>query len=805
MQSFPSDIRHSLKQLIRRPGFSVITVLTLALGIGATSAILGVVDRIIYEPLPYPDAGRIVTLWQTDPGQGVERGDVAPANFLDWRTRSQAFEHLAAIEYSSIDYQAPGAAGPESMPAWKVSRGFFDVMGMPALIGRTLQESDYARDGPLGIVLGHRIWQSRFGGNRQIVGERFAVDGQPVTIVGVMPPEFDFPSGRQIWLPRFIEGWESQARGTSWWQVVGKLKPGVSPAAAGQELDAIAAQLAREYPATNANIGISAVPLRELLLGHLGLPLMLLAVAAGLVLLVACLNVISMLLAESLVRDREFAVRALVGANRWRVFRKLFAEGSVLAVLGGLAGCGLAVASLEVYQSVGTEITAWIAVSDAGQRAVVYAAGISLAAVALFSLAPMTRLAGGELRSRLQAVPQSAAPGARRFWKGLVTSELVLAVVLLVGAGLLVRSYLNLVDEELGFRFDDVVAVPVWIWDQYPEPAQRAHFVEQTVERLESTPGIEVAGATSSMPLAEPIGGDKATFTIEGRPDPAAGQRPDAHVSIVSDGFLETLAIPLVRGRTYERADRASERRIVLVNRAMVSRHFAGLDPIGRRITYQFGDQSVTAEVIGVVGNVRHDGLNDEPRAALYLPHFQVSTGAVWFAARGPGSASELADAVKSAIWTSNPGISVRRAAVLKDRFAQSLIAREVNLFLLTVFAVTALALAAIGTYGLLAQEVKGRTRELGIRFAVGAPRQRILTMVLGRGIRLTLLGIGLGLGLSVFGTRFLSGFLYGVHPLDGFTLFAIALTVFVVSIAAGFIPGWRAASVDPVVSLRQE
>lgn len=805
MDIFLQDLRYALRQLGRNPGFALVAVLTLALGIGATTAMFGAIDAVLLKPLPYPNADRVLTLWQHHRGEGVARGEVAPANFLDWRERSSSFEALAAVEPYSVAYLAPEAAGPESIPAWKVSKGFFEVLGVPAFIGRTFRADEYDTGGAGVAVLGHRIWQSRFGGDANIVGKTLILGGEAATIVGVMPPAFDYPAGRQVWVPRVFADWEQDNRGSAWWQVVGRLKAGVGVGTARAELDAIATQLEREYPQTNTHSGISVVPLPEQLVGHVRPALLLLFAAVGLVLLIACVNVANLLLARGINREHEFAIRAALGASRGRVIRQLITESVLLAGLGSLAGLAIAAWGLKVFQTVAADNFPRIETLGVDGRMVAFTLLTAFATVLLFSLIPALHTARAELRMRLQPMSQSATKGARGLRNGLVIAELALAMMLLVGAGLLVRSFVALLEVERGYRADNVLVVQVQTRQYYPTSDQRALFVQQTLERIAALPGVEAAGVTSSLPLAESVGDDRATFAIESRPAPAPGQEPSAHTVVVTHGFFSALAIPLRRGRLFEPADDADTPPVVLINETMAARYWPGADPLGGRIVYEFGGQAATAEIIGVVGDVRHAGPDEEPRPTLFLPHVQAPAGAFWFTARTANDPASLTRAVQNEIWAMNPAMPIREHTTLDALLADSLRERRFNLLLLLSFSLTALALAAVGTYGLLSYEASRRTREIGIRIALGAERSDVLRLVVGQGVKLVLIGVALGAGLALATTRVLSGLLFGISPFDPLTFVSIALLLIAVTAIASYLPAQRATRVEPMIALRAE
>jgi putative ABC transport system permease protein len=794
------DIRFACRKLAKSPGFTIVAVLTLALGIGANIAIFGAIDTVLLKPRPYGDSERVLTLWQRDREAGTARGWVAPANFIDWRERSQSFEVLAAMEPFSLDYLATD--GPVSIRSWIVTDGFFGVFGVEPLLGGSFRPEDHVQGAAPVAMLSYGVWLNRFGGNPEIVGRALTLDGRPTTVVGVMPPGFAYPPGRDIWSPRIFEGWERQARGGEFWQVVGKLKPDVSVSAAQAELDSIAAQLASEYAATNANVGIAGVPLDERLVENVRSGLMLFLGAAGLVLLIACVNVANLLLAQGAQRRRELAIRGVLGAGRGRLVRQLATESLLLAGIGGVLGLVLAAWGLNAFESLRPDTLPPGSSLALDSRIVGFAVLLALGTAVLFGLAPALGASRVALRERLHAATQSA-PAARRFRGALVVAELALAMVLLIGAGLLIKSFVALLEVDRGYRTENVLALSVQAWDYYPDRAQRTLFVEDTLERIASLPGVLAAGVASSLPLADVIGTERATFTIEGRPPPAGGL-PTADGAIVTESYFRILDIPLRSGRLLTTDDDADAPRVVLINESMARRYWRDGDPIGARMTFAFGAAPVPVEVVGVVADTR-DALDEEPRPSFFVPYAQNPTGALYFLVRSAGDPTALVRSVQSEIWALNPAMPFGTVTTLDGLFDDSLADRRFALMLLVAFAATALTLAAVGTYGVLSYESGRRSHEIGVRMALGSDAVRVVGLVVGTGIKLGLIGIGIGTVIALATSRLLSRYLYEVQPFDSATFVGIALLLVAVTAIASWLPARRAARVDPMQALRQE
>src|SRR5688572_1413978 len=800
MDTFRQDLRYALRQLARSPGFTAVAVLTLALGIGANTAIFSAIDAIVFRPLPFGDAERIVTVWQQN-RDSDDRALAAPANFLDWRERSTSFEALAAAEPFSHDYVT--LDGPESFPSWLVSENFFDVLGVAPLLGRTFAAEDHERGGAQVAVLGYELWQRRFGGDSSVVGRALALDGEAVTVVGVMPPRFEFPVGGDLWVPRVYEGWEAQSRTEDFWYVVGKLKPGVSIEASRAELDGIAAQLATEYPSTNAGVGAAVVPLAEHLAGPARRTLSLFFGAVGLVLLIVCVNVANLLLARAAHRRHEFAIWSAIGADRSRMIRQAITESAVLGLLGGACGLLLASWALAIFLPLAPASIPHAAVPALDGRALAFAAALAIGSTVLFGLAPALQVGRGvELRQRLHGATSSGGRATRRFRSALVVTELALAMVLLVSAALLVRSFTALLDVDRGYRTDNVLALTVQAWQYYPQPAQRRAFVEQTLERIAALPGVRAAGVTSSLPLAEGIGADTASFSIFGRPPPDSRSQSAAATAVVTNGYFRALDIPLRGGRLFDATDDVDAPPVVLVNEEMARRHWPGEDPIGARVTLAFSGPPTEAEVIGVIGDMR-DAPQEDPRPSFYLPHSQRPYGAFHFTVRTNGDPAGLVRAVQDEIWAMNPAMPFAQVTTLDGLFDDSVRERRSTLLIVLAFSVTALALASVGAYGLVSHESSRRSQEIGIRVAVGADQRRVLALVVGDGVKLALLGIVVGAALALAAARVLSGFLFGISPFDPLTFIAIALLMLAVTALASLLPAWRAARADPAIVLR--
>ncbi len=802
MSALWRDLRYALRALRRSPGFALVAILTLAIGIGATAAIFSAIDGILLRPPPYPDSDRLVVVMQTDVAAGGDPGDVAPGNFLDWRERSRSFEVLAAVEPFGMDYMGP--EGPQALPTWRVSEGFFRVAGVPALLGRTFEPSDHVPGAVPVVVFGHDRWLESFGGDPGLVGRTLDLDGTATTVVGVMPPGFELPSGRDVWTPKTISEAERDFRTTAYWQVFGKLAPEAGIEAAQDDMARVARELAQELPSTNAGVGAVVVPLRNHLVQSVRGALLLLFAAVGLVLLIACANVANLLMARAARRERELAVRTALGATRGRLLGQLATESLVLAALGSLGGLFLAwmgIAALQTLSPAGIPRLETLAID---LRVVTFAIVLAGGTALLFGLAPALHASRTDLRRRIGA-GVSASPQARRFRSGLVVAELALATVLLIGAGLLGRSFAAVLDVDRGYASERVLALSVQTWQYYPTGPNRAAFVAETVERVARLPGVEAAGVTSSLPLTAGIGPEQATYVVHGASASLDGDEHTTLAAVVTDGYFDALRIPLRSGRRFTPEDRADAVPVALVDETFAWRLWPGEEALGRRLTVRFAGPPRDVEIVGVVGTVRHRDLEEDPRPIVYLSHAQFPTGALHFTVRTTADPLSVVGAAQDEIWVMNPTMPISAVTTLDALVADAVRERRFGLVLLFAFAGCALVLAAVGTYGLLSYEAGRRSGEIGLRIALGAGEGRVIRMVVGQGLAFGVAGVLLGAALTFPFTRGLSAYLFGVGAADPLTTVVVGALLVGVAALASYLPARRAANVDPMVALRTE
>jgi putative ABC transport system permease protein len=789
--------------LRRSPGFAAAAILTLALGIGANATIFSFVNAVLLRPLPYREPGRLVSLWQNNTKQGVADNPVSPANFLDWRERSRSFEGMAAIE--PFGMAATGDGEPERFSAFLVTDGFFETMGRNPLRGRWFHREEYEPGRDRVVILGNGLWRRRFGGDPAVVGRTLRLDGRPYTVVGILPAEFQFPADRDVWVPQTVREEDRRERGSTYWQVVARLKPGVSATQAQEEMSAIAATLAREYPDANSGMGATVAPLYEVVTRPVRASLVALFGAVFLLLLIACVNVANLLLARGAERQRELAIRLALGVGRGRLVRQLVVESMVLAALGGAAGFALAEWASNLLRGIpGLEMHR-LAEVRLDTPVVLFLSACSLLTVLLFGLAPAAQLARLDWRAgaRGEWLGRNSGPARPGLRRALVVAEVALALVLLAGAGMLVRSLSNLLRVDPGFSRDRVLALQIFLGRAYYEnPAATNAFYDQTLERVAAVPGVQHAAVVSSPPFLQME--QDVPFTVVGRPAPPTGSAPSAYYTAVSDEYAAAMSIPVRRGRFFTRDDRTTSTPVVVLDEAMARRFFPAEDPIGKRLTVMTG-RPVVREVVGVVGDVLHSGLDASPRAEMFVPRSQDPIPEMTFVVKTAGDPGAMTPAIKAAIRQVNPQQTFAKTATMERIVEDSMRQRRLDLFLFVSFAALALALAGIGIYGVVAYVARCRTREIGIRMALGAGAADVIRLVVREGMRPAVAGVSIGLIGALAAARLMRSMLFGLGAADPLTFAAVAGVMLCLALVACWIPARRAARLDPLDSLRSD
>jgi len=793
-----NDLKFAFRQLLKNPGFTAVAVLTLALGIGANTAIFSVVDGVLLKPLPYERPGQLVQVWEA-PGPG-KRNSASPGAFLDWKEHSTVFESLSLRQNTAMNLTGDGE--PERISGLAMSTSGLQIFRARPLLGRTFASDEDQPGKDKVAVLTHGFWQRRFGGETNVVGREIQLNDQSYTVIGVLPPRFLPWDKAEFVIPKAIAPDEANQRSAHWLQVIGRLKPGVTVAQAQSEMNALAARLKPLYPAFKKDWGVTIVPMHEQITGNVKPTLLVLAGAVGFVLLIACANVANLLLAKASARQKEMAIRAALGASRWRVIRQLLVESVLLSLLGALLGL------LLTFWSVGT-LTSITAVSlpraqDVGLdlRVLGFALLVSLVAGVAFGLVPALQPSRPDLNDMLKEGARTSGTGPRnRVRSGLIVSEVALSLVLLIGAGLLLNSFVRLSNVPPGINPQNVLTMQVTLPDKkYPDAERRAAFFERTLERIENLPGVEAAGAVWTMPLAGYS--PDTSFTVFGRPgQPATSYQTD--FDFCSPDYFRAIGIPLLKGRFFEQRDRADAPRVVIINEALAREHFPNEEPLGKRI--QLGKIDEQWEIMGVIGNVRQRGLGESVRPSVYRPLAFIWSGNGHLVVRTTGAPLGMAESVRKTILEVDPSQPVANVRTMEEVIAASVAQRRFILMLLGGFAGAALLLAGIGLYGVIAYAVSQRTREIGIRMALGATRSAVLALVLRQGMKLAGIGVLLGTAGGLGLTRVLTGFLYEVKPTDPATFVSVSLILTLVAVLACWLPARRAAKVDPMEALRYE
>jgi putative ABC transport system permease protein len=803
------DLRYAIRTLIRRPGFTAIALLTIALGIGANTAIFSVVNAVLWRPLPYPHPERLMMVWVYNPRQGFDK-DVAPyPTFTDWRNQSRRFEHLAA--YSGASVSLTGAGDPAQLRGARVTPSFFPTLNVQPAVGRWFTEQDAAAGRERVVILEHGLWQGRFGGDPAIVGRTIQLSGRPYEVVAVMPAGFRYPADATLWLPLApVEPYKQlmESRGAYWLNVIGRLRAGSTQPAAQAEMDTIARRLEQKYPDTSGGLGVRLTSLHDEIVGDVRRALLVLFGAVGCVLLIACANVANLLLTRATGRHRELAIRAALGAARIRIVRQLLTESLVLALAGAAIGLLLAtwgVAALQ--QAAPTNIPRLTSIAI-DVPVLLVTLGMALATGVIFGVAPAWQSASAIQSDALKEGGRSGGEGSRgrRVRHVLAVIEVAVALVLLVGAALLARSLGVIARTDLGFNPRNVLALSIELPRQkYAEDSKVIQFYEQVVERTSTLPGVRSVGVGSSV-LLGPLP-NSSTLSVEGRRAPANAVNIPVPYDTVINGYFATLGIPLTRGRLFGPDDTATAPARVIVNEAFVRRFFPSEDPLGKRVTFN-NPQNKNVQwltIVGVVADTRRGGLGRPAWAELYFPLTQSPDTRLTVLIRTAGDPIAMARAAQEQVWAIDPSQPVSSIRTLEELLARGQANRRFTMMMLGVFAVVALLLAAVGIYGVIAYSTAQRTHEIGIRIALGATRVDVLHMVLRDGLRIGAFGTVIGVAAAAAASRLLSGLLFGISPHDPLTFVALPAGLLIVALLASWIPARRALAVEPSTALRGE
>jgi len=817
IENLLQDLHFGLRTLRRTPAFAAVTVFTLALGIGANTAIFSVVRAALLRPLPYAQPDHLITLGEVR-GQEALSGqltastwNVSYPNFLDWRTQSKTFASLAG--FTGDGFTLRGAGEPETVLAVQATTNFLSTLGVKPFLGRGFHAGEDLAEGPYVALLTHSYWKSRFGGDPQAVGRSIQLDSNSVTIIGVLPAGFEFAPGGSapLWVPLHLGPAMATRRNLRWLSVIGRLAPGATPAQARTEMDLITASLVAAYPKENGALRLVAAPLRDRIVGRVRPLLLVVFGAVGCVLLIACANVANLTMARAARRRREFALRAALGAGRGRLVSQFLAESLMLASAGGALGLFVARAgtALLIAAIPQNQLDAMPFLRDARADPVVLAFlfGTTILTGIAFGLAPALEVSNRNLGAPLKQESRTSAGGAgTRLRQAVVISEIAFSLVLLIGAGLMVKSLAALLDRNPGFDTRRLLTFSVFLPpSSYPENPDAIRFDRDFMERVRALPGVAGIASTSVVPLTG--GGNTIRFLVEGQPT-SIGQEGECFIRDVSSGYFSTLGIPLVAGRLFnDTDDTASGPKRVLVNQSWVNRHLHGENPLGRRIRFTNSPTQPFREIVGVVGNIAETGLDGPEDPMLFTPYLQAPSSFITYIARTAGDPAGAIGAVRGALRSTDQQLILILPATMDQIIAQSpsVFLRRYPSFLLGSFAGLALILSMVGLYGLISYSVSQRTREVGIRVALGAQGRDVLRLVVGEGTRLALIGVGLGLFAAVGLTRLMRSLLFGVSTVDPPTFVTVAVLVTLVAIGACYIPANRASRMSPIVALRYE
>jgi putative ABC transport system permease protein len=807
------DIRYGFRMLLKRPSFTLIVVLTLALGIGANTTIFSVLDAVLLNPLPYKDPARLMVVWETNKQLGPEmwnRNEAAMGNFLDWRSRNQVFDQLAALVDSTVNLA--GAGEPEKLQGYVVTTNFFQLLGVQPMLGRAFLPEEEKPGTPDVVILSHDLWQRLFNADRNLGNKTLMIDGKSAAVVGVMSPGFElqFPISRRIdvWRPMPIDPADpvNRDRTLNYLYVVGRLKPSVSRDQAQTEMTLIAHQLQQQYPETNTERGVNVVPLHKQLVGNVESYLYMLFGAVGFVLLIACANVAGLLLARVTARHREVAIRIALGANRWRLVRQLLTESLILSAVSGLLGLLFAYGGIKLLlaltpsglprlQEIGLHVPVFL-----------WTLAISIVTGVLFGLAPAVQASRPDLN---KALKESSGRNPGTFQRGrlgnlLVVAEFAVALLLLVGAGLMIKSFFRLQQVDPGFQAANLLTMNITpLSHKFSEVQQVNIFYDQILERVRNVPGVRSAGGVYPLPLSN--SNVMQTVLVEGAAPVAYTDRPKVGVRSATPGYFETMSIPILKGRSIAEQDRENTLKVIVVNEALANFFWPNQDAVGRRLSFEEdANTQVWREIVGVVGNVKHKSLELEAQPEAYFPYHQ-SPSILNLVVQTASDPASMIPAIRSQILSVDRDQPVSDIMTMEQRVAKSVESRRFVMVLLGAFSALALGLAAVGIYGVMSYLVTQRTQEIGVRMALGAQTRDVLKLVVGKGMALAVIGTAIGLVASLALTRLIRSLLFEVTPTDWLTFVIGSGVLLVVALLACYIPARRATKVDPLIALRYE
>jgi len=795
------DILHAFRALKKSPGFTAIAVLTLALGIGANTALFSVVNAVVLRPLQFKNPSRLVWGWGKCPL--CEGGAVSPSDFVDYRAQSQSFEHYGARAVGDSLFNLTGTDKPIQITGSMITAGFFDALGVQPRYGRVFTLADEKTSEPAVVILSNHLWQERFGGDPTVIGKSIALDGKTRTVVGVLANDMPVLTQADLWFPAPFENPGMQSRRSHFLRPIGLLNSGVTISQAQAELDTIAGRLAAQFPETDKGWRQQLEPLQSVLVGNVGPAFLVLMGAVALVLLIACANIASLLLARNTVRQREIAIRTALGAGRSRLVRQLLTESLVLALIGGGAGIFVATAGVELLKQLGPESLPRLDEVSVNGVVLAFTFAIAILTGILFGLGPALK---ATRRSLTQSLKEGGSSGdtrsKHRAHNTLVVAEVALSLVVLIASGLLLNSFWRLMRAPLGFDPANLITTEVsLVSPRYDDPQKRDSFFRELEERIQSAPGAASAGFISELPLSGE--GNDTFFTIVEHPPANPNNNEDADFRVVTGDYFGAMRIPLLAGRSFVSQDVSEDRQVIVVNEPFVKKFFPRESAIGKHVKlFEGKPQFATREIVGIVGGNKHFALQESLRPEMFIPGSHMRMSVV---VRGAGDPAILTPTVRQALHQIDPDEATSTFRTMTDVVSSSAASDRFNTLLLGAFGAIALLLTAAGIFGVLSYLVTQRTREIGLRMALGAQQADVLRVIVGHGLRLMLIGLSIGVAGALIVTRWMSSVLFGVKPTDPFTFAVVAFVLGTVAFLASYIPARRAMRVDPMVALRYE
>ena len=804
------DARYAIRMLLKRPGFTVIVVLTLALGIGANTTIFSAIDAVLLNPLPYEAPDRLMVVWETNKqsgGAAADRSEATIGNFLDWQSRNHVFDQMGSLFYT--DMHLTGVGDPERIKSCVVTTNFFQVLGVQPMLGRSFLPEEQIPGTPHSVIISHDLWRRAFNSDPSLVDKRLTLNGRSLAVAGVMPPRFElqFPTSTRVdmWVPMVIDSGEPD-RSMNFLYTLARLKQGVSQEQAQTEMNLIASQLQQQYPETNADRGVHVVPLHKQIVGKIESYLYMLFAAVGFVLLIAGANVAGLLLARVTARDKEIAIRMALGASRWRLMRQLLTESVILSALSGLLGLLLAYAGIKLLLALTPSEVPRLHEIGLHVPVFLWTLAISIVTGLVFGLAPAVQASRPDLN---QALKESSGRNPGSFQRStlrsvLVVSEVAVALLLLVGAGLMTRSFFRLQQVNPGFDAQNLLSMNIALPTQKYRKQQTNVFFDQLIERVGNLPGVKSVAGIDPLPLSNTD--ITTTFLVEGAPVVALADRPDVGQRVVTPGYFQTMSIPILKGRPFTSQDRDNTPSVIIVNQALANRYWPNQNAVGKRLSFEENPRNqVWREIVGISGNVRHKALETEPMPEVYFPYQQYPRNFMNLVVHTASDPANMISAIRSQVLSIDKDQPVSDIMTMDQRLAKSVAPSRFVMSLLAMFSMLALGLAAVGIYGVMSYLVTQRTQEIGVRMALGAQKHHVLKLVVVKGMALALTGIAIGLAASLALTRLMRSLLFEITPTDWLTFVLTSMVLLAVALLACYIPARRATRVDPLIALRYE